>query len=127
MAVIEGTLQGCTLVSGNPNGVGGYKVYLCTYSFPVYDSSADTGTVLLVAAGINAKLRDGKTRAMVAGVLPVRAHAGQDTNGVPVYFGTTTISTTSLTFSLTDEAQTEAVGDYTASSGIGLLVPILES
>ncbi len=127
MAVIEGTLKGCTLVSGNPNGVGGYKVYLCTYSFPVYDSSADSGTVLLVAAGISAKIRDGKTRAMVAGVIPVRAHAGTDTNGVPVYFGTCTISSTALTFDLTDAAQTEAAGDYTASSGVGLLVPILES
>ncbi len=127
MATIHGTIDSVTLVSGNPNGVGGYKVYLCECSFGAYDSSADDMDIALVAATISAHVRDGKTRALVAGVIPVRAHAGQDTNGTAVYAGTMTISVDTLAGNLTDSAQTEAVGDYTACSGVGILVPVLES
>ncbi len=126
MAVATGTLTGVTLVAGNPSGVGGYKTYLCTYSFPAYTGASDSATVTGVAAAIAAKVRSGKTMAMVAGAIPVRAGGGLDTNGQAVYIGTCTISTNDLTFNLTDAAQVELTS-ATASQGVSLLVPILES
>ncbi len=130
MTLRTGTLQGVTLVAGDPSGVSGYKTYLCTYSFPAYTGSGDSATVLAVAAAISAKVRDGKTRAMVAGVIPQRAGAGYDTNGQAVYFGTCllagTSSITDLTFDLTNSAETELTS-ATASTGVPLLVQVLES
>lgn len=130
MTLRTGTLQGVTFVAGDPSGTSGYKTYLCTYSFPVYTGSSDSATVLAVAAAISAKLRDGKTRVMVAGVIPQRAGAGVDTAAQAVYFGTCvlagTSSITDLTFNLTDVAQTELTS-ATASSGVPLLVQVLES
>lgn len=126
MALITGTLTGVQLVTGNPNGAGNYKTYLCSYSFPAYTGASDSATVTGVAAAIAAKVRNGKTMAMVTGAIPVRAGAGVDTNGQAVYFGTCTISTADLTFSLTDEAQVELTSS-TACQGVRILVPILES
>ena len=125
MATIHGTVDSVQLVSGNPNGVGGYKVYLCECSFAAYTSSDDMD-IPAVAATISAHVRDGKTRALVAGVIPVRAHAGQDTNGQAVYAGTMTISSDTLAGNLTDSAQTELTS-VAACKGVGILVPVLES
>ncbi len=130
MTLRTGTLQGCTLVAGDPSGVSGYKTYLLTYSFPAYTGSGDSATVLACAAAISARMRDGKTRAMVAGVIPQRAGAGYDTAGQAVYFGTCvlagTSSITDLTFDLTNSAEVELTSS-TASSGVPLLVQVLES
>ena len=125
MGTIHGTVDSVQLVSGNPNGVGGYKVYLCECSFGAYTSS-DSMDIPSVAATISAHVRDGKTRALVAGVIPVRAHAGQDTNGQAVYAGTMTISSDTLAGNLTDSAQTELTS-VTACKGVGILVPVLET
>ncbi len=126
MSTITGTLSGVTLVSSPPAGLPGYKVYLCTYNFAAYTGASDSGTVTGVAAAIAAKVRNGKTMAMVAGAIPVRAFPGFDTNGQEVHFGTCTISTNDLTFNLTTSAQVELTTS-TACQGVGLLVPILES
>lgn len=126
MATISGTVDGVQLVSGNVNGVGGYKVYLCTCSFAAYTGSTDSMDIPGVGAAISAHVRDGKTRALVAGVIPVRAHAGLDTAGQAVYAGTMTISSDSLLGNLTDAAQTELTTS-TACSGVGILVPVLET
>ncbi len=130
MTLRTGTLQGVSFVAGDPSSVSGYKTYLLTYSFPAYTGSGDSATVLACAAAISAHMRDGKTRTMVAGVVPQRAGAGVDTAGQAVYFGTCllagTSSITDLTFDLTDAAQTELT-TATASSGVPLLVQVLES
>ena len=116
MAVIVGTVTGVQLLSGNPNGVGNQKSYLCSVSFPAYTGSADTFSITGVSAAISAKARDGKTRAMIAGVVPMRAHPGTDAAGQAVYLGTLTISTDALTGSLTDSAQVE----LTATTGVSM-------
>ena len=126
MATVTGSLSGVQLLSGPPAGLPGYKVYLCEYNFGAYTGASDSGTVTGVAAAIAAKVRSGKTMAMVAGAIPVRAHAGYDTNAQAVHFGTCVISGSDLTFNLTDSAQTELTTS-TASQGVGLIVPILES
>ena len=127
MAVVHGVITGVQLVTGNPAGVGAYKGYLITVNFGVYDSSADTMDIPDVAATIAAHVRNGKTMAMVAGAIPVRAFPGRDTAGNEVHAGTLVISSDKLTGDLTDAAQTEPVGDFTASTGVGVFVPILES
>lgn len=127
MAVIVGTVTGVQLLSGNPNGVGGHKVYLCSVSFPAYTGAADTMSINGVSAAISAKVRDGKTRAMIAGAVPVRAHPGVDTAGQAVYVGTLTISTDALTGNLTDAAQTELTATTGVSAGVGVLVTVLET
>lgn len=127
MAVVHGVITGVQLLTGSPAGVGGYKGYLITCDFGVYDSSADTMDIPDVAATIKAHVRNGKNMAMVAGAVPVRAFGGRDTNGNAVYAGTLVISSDTLTGNLTDAAQTEPVGDFTASTGVGVFVPILES
>jgi hypothetical protein len=126
MSLATGTITGVQLVGAPPGGAGAYKTYLLTVSFPAYTGASDSATITGVAAAISAHVRNGKTMAMVAGAIPVRAHAGLDTSGQAVYIGTCTISTNDLTFNLTDSAQTELTS-ATASQGCGLLVPILES
>lgn len=125
MAVIHGSITGVQLVTGNPEGVGAYKGYLLTVSFGAYTSS-DSMDIPNVAATIASHVRNGKTMAMVAGAVPVRAFAGMDTNGQAVYAGTLTISSDTLTGNLTDSAQTKLTS-ATASQGVGVFVPILES
>ncbi len=130
MTLRTGTLQGVSLVAGDPSSTSGYKTYLLTYSFPAYTGSGDSATVLDCAGAISTRMRDGKTRAMVAGVIPQRAGSGVDTAGQLVYVGTCvlagTSSITDLTFNLTDSAQVELTSS-TASSGVPILVQVLET
>ena len=127
MAVIEGTITGVQLVTGNPSGVGAYKGYLITVSFPAYTGASDTINIAGVSAAIAAKVRNGKTHAMVAGAVPVRAFGGQDAAGQAVYAGTLTISSDALTGSLTTAAQVEITATTGVTTGVGIFVPILES
>jgi len=127
MSTVTGTLTGVQLVSASPEGVGARKVYLLTYNFGAYTGASDSGTVTGVAAAISSHVRNGKTNAMIAGVIPFCAFPGQDTNGQAIYIGTTTISTNDLTFNLTDAAQTEVTTSTATLSPVGLLVAVTES
>lgn len=125
MALIAGTIDGVTLLQAH----GLDKTYLLSCSFPAYTGSTDSMTVLGLAAAINSHTRNGRVAACVAGVVPMRAGPGFDTNGQAVYFGTQTLagtgSITDITGNLTDSAQTEITAS-TACSGVKLMVTIRE-
>ncbi len=126
MAVQAATITGVQLISGNPEGAGARKVYLLTLDFPAYTGASDTSIVNAVAATISAHVRNGKTNAMIAGVIPFCAFPGQDTAGQAVYLGTPTISSDTLPGNLVNAAQTELTAT-TAVTGVGILVAVTES
>lgn len=123
MATINGTIDGVQFLGADASGG---KLYVISCSFAAYTGASDSATVTGIGAAINSSTRNGKTAALVAGCVPVRAGAGYDTNGQAVYFGTATISGDGITGNLTNSAQTE-ITTATASSGVRLAVWVQES
>ena len=126
MSTISGTITGVSLLHGNPTGSGTRKTYLCTVDFAAYTGSSDSGQITTVAATISTFVRDGKTRALIADSVPFCVGPGSDTNAQAVYMGAATISSTSITFNLTDGAGTELTST-TAVTGVQIAVCVTES
>src|SRR5882757_10272338 len=116
MTLIAGTIQGITLVSGNPEGFGARKAYLVTVNFGAY-TSADSGTVTGVGAAIAAQTKLGKTNTLRDACC---AFPGADTNAQLVYIDRPVVSTDALTFNLSTNAGVELTS-ATASVGVGLI------
>jgi len=126
MAVQPGTIKGATLIDSDAYTGSGRFTYLLTVDFPAYTGSTDSGTITGVAAAISARILDGKTRALIASCVPTCVGPGQDTAGQNVFIGTVTISTADLNFNLVNSSNTELTSS-TASTGVKLLVTVLES
>lgn len=119
MAVIAGTITGCTEVLANPSGFGLREDYLLTVDFGAHTASTDTATVTGVGAAIAASTRSGKTYTLRAGL---NAAAGKDTNQQAVYTNALTVSTDALTFDLVNATGTSIT--TTASFGVVLIVSV---
>lgn len=126
MSTIKGTITGVTLVRSS-KVVGARKTYLCTVDFPAYTGAGDSGQIDGVAAAVQAFIKNGKTLALCAGAIPTCAGPGIDTAGQAVYIGTTTISTNDITFNLTNATNSELTSTTGVSTGVELLVPVVES
>lgn len=108
MAVINGTVTGCSLIDTN-KGTGGEirKSFLCAASFAAYTGSSDTYTVTGILTAVAAHERNGKTLTLLS-VAP--ANGGTDTNGQLVYIkAAPTLSNTTTTGDI--------AGDLTAADG----------
>lgn len=121
MAVIAGTIKGVQLLSKGKslNGMSDEETYLVTADFAAYNAAADTAQLAGVGAAITARVRDGGTRTLRA------AHgsgAGKSDANVAIYFGTMTVSTDALTFSLTNVDRTTEVGNFTTADGVPCVV-----
>ena len=126
MATQKGTIRSLTLAHKDANGLG-RATYLCAVDFPAYTGSTDTGQIDGVCAAISAKLRDGMTRTFLSSCLPVCVGRGLDTAGQAVFIGAVTISTNDVTFNLTAADGTTEITSSTASTGVQLLVTVLEA
>lgn len=121
MATITGSLQGVTLLSGNPTAVNVTRqAYLLDYSFAAYTGASDSATVTGIGAAILANTRSGKTYTLRGAVC---AFPGVDTNLQLVYTGALTVSTDDLTFNLTTLAGVELTTS-TAASGVGIIAVV---
>lgn len=127
MSVIAGTITGVTLVRAPVPGGGARKSYLCTVNFAAYTGASDTASVAGVGAAIAAFVKNGKTNTLCAGALPVCVNPGQDTAGQDVYIGTTTLSVADITFSLVDAANSEVTSTTGVTTGVEIVVPVVES
>lgn len=108
MAVINGTITGCTLIDAS-KGLGGdhRKAFLCSAAFAAYTGASDTYTVTGINTAVAAHERNGKTLTLI-GVTPL--NAGIDTNGQAVYLkAAPTLSNTTTTGDI--------AGDLTAADG----------
>jgi hypothetical protein len=125
MAVINGTIKGCTLVSKTFTGIGAREVWLLTCDFAAYTGASDTATITGVGAELATRIRDGKTRTLRYGVC---AHAGADTANQAVYAtGTAVQAMTVSSGDLTGQLSTAALAEITsstASKGCGMLVGV---
>jgi len=123
MALITGSIDGVTFLGADASGG---KLYQFSCSFAAYTGASDSMAVTGMAAAINTHTRNGKTSALVAGAVPVRAGAGYDTANQAVYAGTLAISGDGVTGNLTDSAQTELTAS-TACSGVKIVAFVQES
>ena len=126
MATQKGTIRAVTQLHNDAVGPG-RATYLCAVDFPAYTGSTDSGQIDGVCAAISAKIRDGKTRSFLSSCVPTCLGRGLDTNGQAVFIGATTISTNDITFNLTAADGTTELTAATASSGVQLLVTVLEA
>ena len=83
MAVINGSVTGCSLIASN-HGQGGElrKAFLCSAAFAAYTGSSDTYTVTGINTAVAAHERNGKTLTLMT-VAPFSG--GVDTAGQLVY------------------------------------------
>jgi hypothetical protein len=107
MAVVNGTIDGVTMLSGNPAGIAARKSYLITCNFGAFNSATpDTATVTGVLTAINAACRDGKTRTLRGGICVA---AGQDTSALAFYMTGATVQALAV-------ANSTTTGDFTGSN-----------
>lgn len=132
-----GTIDGISLVAGNPEGVGpiagpptsgSRKAYQVFCTFPAYTGSTDTAQVSAVGAAIAATTKNGRTVTLIAAV---PNNPGLDTNVQPVMLTGTavqalTISGDNVTGQLSDHTGTE-VTTSTAVSGVGFIAVVDET
>lgn len=126
MATQKGTIRAITQLHNDAVGPG-RVTFLCAVDFPAYTGSTDSGQIDGVAAAISAKVRDGRTRALISSCVPTCVGRGKDTAGQDVFIGAVTISTNDLTFNLTASDGTTELTSSTASTGVQLLVTVAES
>jgi len=129
MSVINGTIKGVSLLSGNVDGVGARKAYLISADFAAYTGSSDTCTITGVGAAITAATKNGKTITL-RGAIPVQA--GFDTAGQAVYATGTavqamTVSSDDLTGQLSNAAGTELTTTTGVSTGVMVCAIVDES
>ena len=125
MAVVTGTIKGIKLLNDGPalNGNSAEETWLVTADFGTYDASADTADLSAVGAAITSAARDGGTRTLRAahGCGAGEADTAQDANN-DVYYGTMTVSTDDLTFSLAAVDRTTEALDFATADGVPCVV-----
>lgn len=139
MAAQNGTIDGVTLLQGNPEGFSNKvstttysrKAYLVTAHFPLY-TTGDTATVTGIITAINAATRNGRT-------LTLRycapAIAGSDGTNTAYFTNTSnaliTLSNTTTTGDaagiLADSAGTAITTDAGVMNGVGLIAVVDEA
>lgn len=109
MTVQNGTIDGVTLLSSNPNGhapsAGTRKAFLLSVSFPAFNSGTDSATITGINTAIAAAERNGRALTLRA-VVP--ANACYD-GSVDIYFTGASVQAAAL-------ANTTTTGDATGSN-----------
>lgn len=140
MTIQNGTIDGVTLLSGNPAGstaldsstVCSRKAFLVTAHFPAYTGATDSATITGILTAIANHQRNGKTLVLRQ---VCTAYAGIDANGQGVHFAgasnaAATLSNTTTTGdaagNLADASGTEVTSTSGTTVGVGIIAVIDE-